>query len=334
LLYLITGRLKPGAKRCLGAKAVGYKLGSDSFSHHQPRQVPPSNTAVMDQPQDGQLEPPSLLLLPYELRAKIYEEVISSETPPPQDPAQASERSREPLHSISAFYPKEFRHPCSSLMRTSKGIHDEVKALLDAESRQQKPKCKLDLLVVRKGVYPTWTMPPRARSAEAFDLDVDLRLLDLTDPNPLFMANAWPGIVSQPLMVILNRLVAYGPQFSRPLPNFEGLRIHNLTMHVRYCASKRVAPRKARQERRSTPEYVFGSLSHFMEMLEAQGVLYGKVTEMRLVCDRLGESRTVFIYPPVHPTEDGQRSSEYWDQNGYAWGPDPNAYRADRYEHY
>lgn len=234
---------------------------------------------------------------------------------------------------ISVFYPKEFRHPCSGLMQTSKRIRGEVEAQLDVESRYQTPKCELDLLVTRKGIYPTWTIPPRPRSVDAYDLDVELRLLHLTDPNPLFVANSWPGIISQPLMVILNRLVAYGPQFSHPLPTFEGLRIQKLTMHVRFSASKSVAPRKERQGRRNTPETVFASLWHFMEMLEAQGVLHGKVTEMRLVCDRPGESEIVSINLPVRPTEGDQRSCEYWDKNGYAWGPDPNAYRVNRYAH-
>lgn len=284
----------------------------------------------MDDLRDGQVVS-ELLLLPYELRAKIYEEVIRSETPPSRGPAQASKRSREPLNTMSVFYPKEFHHTSSGLMRTSKQIHDEVKAQLDAESRYQKPKCKLDLLVNSPDVYPTWILPPRHRSVDLYDLDVELRLLDLTDPNPLFVTQHWPGMISQPLMVILNRLVAYGPQFSRPVPNFEGLRIHRLTMHVRYCASKPIALRKARRERPNTPAYVFGNLLHFMRMLEAEGFLYGKVAEMRLVCDRLGESEIVSIKPRVPPTEGGQRSSEYWERNGYAWGPDPNAYRAKRY---
>lgn len=232
---------------------------------------------------------------------------------------------------FSVFYPKEFRHPCSGLTRTSKRIRDEVEAQLDMESRHQTPKCELDLLVTRTGIYPTWTMPPRPRSADAYDLDVELRLLHLTDPNPLFAGDGGPGIISQPLMVILNRLLVYGPQFSHPLPNFEGLRIRKLTMHVRFSASNRVAIREGGHGSWSTPKTVFSRLWHFMEMLEAQGVLHGKVKEMRLVCDRPGESEIVSTNLPVRPTEGDQRSCEYWDKNGFAWGPEPNAYRVNRY---
>ena len=269
---------------------------------------------------------PGLMLLPYELRVPIYEDVINSETPPPKDQYHVeSGRSQQQFHMMRAFYPKHYHHPSSSLLRTSKQIHDEVRALLDTQHQHQhqSPKCKLDIIATRPNVWPTWIKTPTPRSSGPYDLDVELRLFDVVRPMPLFIANGWPGIIGEPLMVILNRLLAYGPQLSQPNPTFPGLKVYTLTMNIRYCTSDQATSEPPRvRDGEDLVESAFSSLSGFMQMLERQGVLFGKVEQMRVVCEKLGRSAGVIVVDRGHDTE---RVSEFWEKHGFRWGPDPNA---------
>ena len=285
-------------------------------------------SAMTDRQSNGSKS--GLMILPYELRAPIYEDVINGETSPPKDQYHVdSGRSQQHFHMMKAFYRKHYRHSSSSLLQTSKQIHDEVRALLDTEHQRQhqRPKCKLDIIATRPNVWPTWIRTPIPRFSGPYDLDVELRLFDVVSPMPLFTANGWPGIIGEPLMVILNRILAYGPQLSQSDPNFPGLEVSTLTMNIRHCVSDQAVsegPRKKPQRgsgRGDLVETAFSSLLGFMQRLERQGVLVGRVVQMTVVCEKLGRSATVLVEDREHETE---RVCEFWEKHGFKWGPDPN----------
>lgn len=197
---------------------------------------------------------------------------------------------------IDICYPQTFRRPTSDLRRTCWQTHKDVQALLSTIDRTQRPRCKLDLRVMEDDVWPMWIIPPTLLSSEVYDLDVHLRLFDVRDANLLFRTNGWPEVVSQPLMVILNRLLYYGPQFLDPIPGLKGLFIHTLTMDIHHCVTNSVGPCAIRYRNRITPENIFCDLYSFMTQLEAQGYLYGKVHYMRLMSEKKALNETAFIY--------------------------------------
>ena len=143
------------------------------------------------------------LLLPYELRAVIYADVISGEILPPTDPLHASNRIEERQLNTSIFYPTRFHYSCTGLLLTCRRTHDEIQALLDARPPQQRLKYKLDLMITHTGVWPTWMMAPKPRDHERCDLDMELRLFN--DPTagtdvqlntgPIYEVS-YPGIYS------------------------------------------------------------------------------------------------------------------------------------------
>ena len=275
--------------------------------------------------------PCGLLRLPYEIRAQIYELVFQSEGLAPPCPAAVdlSNCKREELYMIGVYYPKSFHHTSLALLRTSRQLHHEVQDLLSRRSSIERPTCKLDVMVTEalgigrgRSVWPTWITPPDPRFSGEYDLEVDLRLFDIKTSNPLFMANAWPGIISQPLMVILNRLLFYGPQFLQPDPRFPGLQIHTLTMRMHHCASNSVGPYYAYYRGSRTRGTMFSSIHWFMQALEDHGVLVGKVKEMRLLSEEIGESETI----PIKAKEGNGKVPADWERCGYGWGPDPNSY--------
>lgn len=266
------------------------------------------------------------MLLARELRAAIYENVINSESAPPKGAENGSEqRSKQEFGMMEAFYPKEYRHACSSLLQTSKRIHDEVEATLDRLGRHPGQRCKLDLIVSEPIVWPTWILKPNPRCVVPCDLDVELRTVRDSRYWPLYMPHE-PGLIEAPLMVLLNRILAYGPQLAGPHANFHGLKLHTLTLNIHHCLGEPVAfstlwARLLRGPLQLKLEYAFGCLLNFMKRLENQGVLSGKVAEMKLVCKKLGRSPIV----KVRDQGDITGVEEHWESLGFIWGLDPNA---------
>lgn len=283
------------------------------------------------------------LCLPREIRAAIYEDVLRSDIKPPKHSKHFPSRSRETLNHFNVFYPQGFSPPSTILLLVCKDIHDEVQHLSAIRQKQGRLICKLDLMVTDSqgihspDIWPAWTQLPKLRSQEQHDLIVDLRLFDVTAANPLFRANGWPGIITQPLMVILNRLLAYGPQFLGPVqgvddPGWNGLRIHTLTMSIQHCVTgsdqhcldDSSTTRRTRADvRRTAFSYIYG----WMKDLEAQGLLFGHMVEMKLFSGQAQLENSVSILCK----EGDELIKKEWESCGYGWGLDPNAfYRCDK----
>ena len=267
-----------------------------------------------------------LLLLPYELRMTIFEYAVEGERHPPGEPRESLDRTYEQLYKIKVLYPKTFSTLNSALLRISRQCHHEFQALLNRQPHLQIPICKLDLMVNGLGVWPTWTLPPRLKSSEEYDLDVELRLFDVVEVDPLFLVdtcpgtNGYPGLLSQPFLVILNRILHYGPQLSQPDPNAEGMRIRKLKMNMHHCVTDCDGPCEMYWGRSLTPYWMFTTLSGFMAILEGEGLLFGKVAEMELI-SRAIRQRVII---PVSTQGEGE-IPRGWAPKGHSWGPSPNA---------
>ena len=118
------------------------------------------------------------LLLPYELRAVIYADVINTEVLPPTDPLHTSNRIEERHLDTSIFYPTRFRYSCTSLLLTCRRTHDEIQALLEARPPQERVKYKLDLMITHTGIWPTWIFAPKTHNHQRCDLDMEIRLFN------------------------------------------------------------------------------------------------------------------------------------------------------------
>lgn len=240
----------------------------------------------------------TFLLLPLEIRWDIFNIVLSSETPPPQDPTDiaSGDRSEERLFQLNVHYPKTFRRTCPSLLLTCKQIHNELQhqhAPLSscgycepACSRRRNPRCKLDLMVTWAGVWPTWIQPPLLHPSQPYDHEVDLGLFDVTCPfqSTFLDHNRWLGNLIQPVMAILNLLLASGPQFSRPVPDIDvSFPVDHLVLRVHYCVSNAVGPYEILYQEATTPERIWWVISDFFSRLNRQQLVDRKVRKCLLI---------------------------------------------------
>lgn len=202
-----------------------------------------------------------LLRLPSELRTLIIKDIIESETSPPNGPLRVVDRCKEKIRGMNVFYPNRFCKPASNLSETCHQLYHEVKTFRDELCRVERPTYKLDLTVKGKKIM----------------------LFDLRDSGRLFLNGSCMGLMARPLMMILNRLLTYGPQFIRRAKIFERLRLNALTLTLHHHTSRSLGRRERSYRRPEIRQECFDALHSWMERLEGQGFLFGKVQQMSLI---------------------------------------------------
>ena len=155
--------------------------------------------------------------LPLEIRLKSYEQVLNFESPVPASPAEARQTRR--CHrtikapSPNLWYPSFYRSAEACLLQVCRQVKDEVTADQSSRRKHQIPTCALDIIVTDNLALPTWRTAPNHTAVAEYDLEVSLRLFDVESRIPLFGSDGWIGILSAPLMKILDDLIHNGPQF-------------------------------------------------------------------------------------------------------------------------
>lgn len=270
------------------------------------------------------------LLLPLEIRLEIYKQALDFKSPVPANPAEACQTRRCPrtikAPSPKLLYPSFYRSTGACLIQVCRQIKEEVATVQDSRQHHQKSTCELDIIITNNLALPTWRTAPSYTRTVDYDLEVSLRLFDVKSRIPLFGSDGWIGIISAPLMRILDDLIHNGPQFLPcEEPSFlaasEPLRFNAITINITTPSSQGVGPchmyypRAARPM--SIPYSAFGTIFEFMCSLANSGLVWGKVKEMRIYSMQIGMSRAV----KVTNDEISEQQLRYWAENGYTWGP-------------
>ncbi|KAG6986661.1 hypothetical protein G7Y79_00074g098580 [Physcia stellaris] len=274
--------------------------------------------------------PSPFFRLPLEIRLKIYGQVLNFESPIPTSPAEAR-RSRRCHRTIKApspslWYPSFYRGPEACLLQVCRQIKEEVAAVQSSRQSHQISTCELDIIITDDLAFPTWRSAPSHTAAVEYDLEVSLRLFDVKSRIPLFGSDGWIGIISAPLMKILDDLIHNGPQFLPcEEPSFlaasEPLRFNAITINLTTPCSQGVGP--CDMYYRGGPRTwniaftAFDTIFRFMCMMADSGLLRGKVKELRIYSMQVGMSKAVKV---AHKEMSGPNVG-YWAQHGYTWGP-------------
>jgi hypothetical protein len=165
-----------------------------------------------------------LLRLPRELRDEIYVYVFDDREVPPDNPSASgypiSEGTLRFQDSVSQRQLKKL-----SLAMTNRQLREEV---IDYLSPLRKSKgeraAELDIMFEDYVSWPTWIyFPPEATREAPFDLSVRVRVFSVytfTRYDSVANHDGWNlGDMSAPfldLLLILKRLVRYGPSFRQP----------------------------------------------------------------------------------------------------------------------
>ena len=165
-----------------------------------------------------------IIRLPRELRDEIYAYVFDDREVPPDNPSAAGYRISEGTlrfqDSLSQPQLKKL-----SLARTNRQLREEV---IDYLSSLQKSRgeraAELDIIFEDYVSWPTWIyFPPEATREAPFDLSVRICVFSVytfTRYDSVANHDGWNlGDMSAPfldLLLLLKRLVRYGPSFRRP----------------------------------------------------------------------------------------------------------------------
>lgn len=268
-----------------------------------------------------------LFRLPIEIRCSVYDLVLGAEilAPSSLDDANRIVRCERKLRAPGPRlrYPSCYNTPASSLLLTCRKTLVEVGALQRRLHRSHGiPTCKLDLIITRRYVIPTWIYAPYQDRETEYNLEVSLRLIDVLRISTLSTSDYWMGTMSAPLMAILNRLVHHGPQFLPPVqvPAPEPLRFNAITMDVSCLSTRGVGPCAlyyVPPPRGAMPDHALIGVFEFMRDLERSGLLWGKVREMRISSMQLGQGMSV----KVTHQKTSQTELDYWASKGYKWDP-------------
>ena len=269
--------------------------------------------------------------LPLELRLEIYEQVLGFESPvPPFDSGRgkSNRRCRRTMkpRGLELWYPSFYRSTEACLLQACRKIKEEVATVQSRGPNHRIPTCALDIVITDDYALPTWrTTPSHTRMAE-YDLEVSLRLFDVKNRNRLFACNGWHGLISAPLMKILDDLVHNGPQLlpgAEPafLAAIQPLTFNAITIDITTPCSRGVGPcdmyYPAGHWTRNVASTAFDSVSEFVCLFAGRGFLWGKAKELRTSSMQMGMSKAVKVaHEEIIP-----QNMSFWAANGYTWGP-------------
>ena len=178
--------------------------------------------------------------LPRELRDLVYQELLSDVVPPPTNPGTVGPRlsvrtGREAIFSQCILFPAHLypKAACEGLLFSNRQIQAEI------QESHLALDYHLDIMFECFGVltggiegyrnnlriWPTWTLYPQPVS-NIRELSVDLRLFGSFPPDGGF------PLACTPLLVLVNRLIHYGPQFVYKGPLQSRVHIETLTVNL------------------------------------------------------------------------------------------------------
>ena len=293
--------------------------------------------------------------LPIEIRYIIYWLYHdNAESTPPENPALADQVPRyeqkfQQSHYPQVRYPLCYQSPLNSILATCRKLNLEFRGFQSvSQNRTAKtPVCKLDLIVTDRHVVPSWIVTPTNPVAGGhdpeYDLEVSLRLFDITCVSPLFTGGGWFPPLSWPLMAILNKLLHYGPAFrplssslsssssqeasatSRPLPKrtcSRTFQFNAITVNISCPSSQGEGPSEIyygepTEREVRVPGYALRVVEDFMMLLANNGLLWGTARELRVCSMQMGKGKSFKL--TRKPTN--QQKREIFAVYGYVWGP-------------
>lgn len=295
----------------------------------------------MDKPVNQQLQSP-LFRIPVEIRVNIYTLAFEVHSPAPKTPAEALSIGRCPVIEAPGprlRYPKSYQSLDMCLFSTCRKAKSEIDAFGSSYQSRRPAVCRLDVIITDHYALPTWLTAPSHKRDTSYDLEVSLRLFDIWDPTPLFGGDGWIGTLSSPLLKILDDLIHKGPQFlsakevKSPSPRYgpevwgpEPLRFNVVTFNTSCPSSQSHGvshPRNltfgdSESRMARLDQQALTSVDLFMCNLEAIGLLWGKIRELRVCSMQAGKGIAVKV---THQEID-QAKVDLLEENGFTWGLD------------
>jgi hypothetical protein len=185
------------------------------------------NLSLEDQNSTKLLSQSPLLTLPPEVRDLIYETVLTTSLPRPQNPTDRGRLQRlnsvkRKLHGCAAWYPiKPVPNPAGSLLSTCRQIRHEIIGLFSRfeKTRYQNSRYELDIIILaEQTLYPTWLLVPLVPSELTSQVWADIRIAGSLPRSSYYCS--WQGsdygIPSfvWGLFIILNQFLSFGATFS------------------------------------------------------------------------------------------------------------------------
>lgn len=182
--------------------------------------------------------------LPWELRDRIYEFILTSERQPPASPEQCGERWRDTdasaIRRNPSPYTTRFREvwydvermtfSCAAMLSCSRQTHREMTEVVQRWTARGNHGLlyKMDCMVRAdlgegrlRGIWPTWTAlpaPPKHVKRLEFNFR-DFSPLDVNGRGIKWRGNGGPGYIVSHLLRLLGQFVIRGPRLTCSLCN-------------------------------------------------------------------------------------------------------------------